>query len=268
MTTEHMALDRPSAFRRRRFVSSHRKKSSTLLLIRPFVTAVVVVSIPIATAYWLSVTTRFDLNRIDLSGTHLVEGEQVLATLEPVLKRNLLLLSLEEVEAQVQQNRWVKGATIRKELPDALTVVIHERVPVALVRHQEDLYYVDLDGILIEPYSTSGPVDLPLLTVSADVELDVALALEVVERLSEVAPVWGAGLSEVEILGEQDFRLHSAALDFPLLVSAGTVVQQVENLQSILADIQQRYEVPITVDLRFAQQIVIQPAVEPRSEKG
>lgn len=268
MTTQRMTLERPSPFRRRRFVASHRRKSSLGLLVRPFLAAFIVVSIPVTVAYWLSITTRFDLNRIEISGTELVAEDQVLLTLDPVLGSNLLLMSLDDVEAQVKRNRWVEGVTIRKELPDALMVEIHERLPVALLRHEGDLYYVDWNGFLIEPYSPTGPVDLPLLTVDSGASLNVEMALDVADRFNRVAPDWGAGLSEIEILGEEDFRLHSAALEFPVLVSTGTVERQVENLQSILPEIRKRYEVPITVDLRFSQQIVIQPAVQPRSEKG
>ena len=128
----------------------------------------------------------------------------------------------------------MEGATIRKKLPDALMVEVHERVPVALLRHESDLYYVDRSGFLIEPYSPEGPFDLPLLTADPGVSLNVDLALSVADRFGQAAAAWGTGLSEIEILGEEDFRFHSAALEFPILVSAGTVERQVENLQSIL----------------------------------
>ncbi len=268
MTTQRMTLERPSPFRRRRFVASHRRKSSFGLLVRPFLTAFIVVSVPVTVAYWLSVTTRFDLERIEISGTELVAEDAVLQTLEPILESHLLLLSLDDVKAQVKRNRWVAGASIRKELPNALMVEIHERKPVALLRHEDDLFYVDKDGFLIEPYSPTGPVDLPLLAVDPAASLNVGMALGVAERFNRVAPAWGAGLSEVEVLGDEDFRLHSAALEFPVLVSTGTVERQVKNLQTILPQIRKRYQVPVTVDLRFSQQIVIQPAVQPRSEKG
>jgi cell division protein FtsQ len=238
------------------------------MLAKPFLLAFAVVSLPLAVVYWLSVTSRFDLKRIELSGTELVAEEQVLSILAPVLNRHLLLLSLNDVEEQVRKNRWVEGATIRKELPDALMVEIHERVPVGLLRHENDLYYVDRSGFLIEPYSLEGPVDLPILTADSGVSLNVDRVLSVADRFSQAAPSWGAGLSEIEVLGEDDFRFHLAALEFPVLVSTGTVERQLANLQSILPEIMKRYEVPVTVDLRFSRQIVIQPAVQPRSEKG
>lgn len=268
MTTQRMTLEQPSPFRRRRFIAPRRRKSSLALLFKPFLKACLLVSVPVSVAYWLSVTNRFDLKKIDISGTELVAEDQVLLTLEPVFNSHLLLLSLDDVEAQVKQNPWVESAAIRKELPDNLMVEIHERVPIALLRHEGDLYYVDRSGFLIEPYSLTGPVDLPLLTLHPGASLNVEMALGVADRFKQVAPAWGAGLSEIEVLGEEDFRLHSAALEFPVLVSTGTVEPQVENLQSILPEIRKRYEIPVTVDLRFSQQIVIQPAAQPRSEKG
>ena len=268
MTTQRIALDRSSPFRRRRFVAPHRRKSSAWMLVRPFLTASLVVGIPVVALYWLSVTSRFDLQRIDILGARLVPNEQLASSLEPLRGRHLLMLSLDDVEALVRQSRWVDGATIRKELPDTLIVEIHEREPVALLRYEGDLYYVDRSGFRIEPYSPSGPVDLPLLTTYSAEDVDVDLALQVADRFARVAPDWGSGLSEIELLGEGDFKLHSATLEFPLLVSAETVEKQVNNLRSVLPQIEKRYQFPVTVDLRFSQQIVIQPAVLPRSEKG
>ncbi|MEJ2084210.1 MAG: FtsQ-type POTRA domain-containing protein [Acidobacteriota bacterium] len=122
MTTERMALDRTSPFRRRRFIAPHRRKSSVFMLIRPFMTATLVVGIPVLAVYWLSVTPRFDLQRIDGLGTRLVPEEQLVSALEPLRGRHLLMLSLDDVETLVRQNRWVDGATIRKELPNMLIV--------------------------------------------------------------------------------------------------------------------------------------------------
>ncbi|MEJ2084211.1 MAG: hypothetical protein P8Y44_00855 [Acidobacteriota bacterium] len=138
----------------------------------------------------------------------------------------------------------------------------------SLLRYEGDLYYFDRSGFRIEPYSPSGPVDLPLLTPNSAEAVDVDLALRVADRFARVAPEWGSGLSEIELLGEGDFGLHSATLPFPVLVSAETVEKQVKNLRSVLPQIEKRYQFPVTVDLRFSQQIVIQPAALPRSEKG
>ena len=268
MTTDHMTLEQPSQFRRRQFVESRRRKSAFRLLVKPFLSAILVVGLPVAVGYWLWVTPRFDLKEIEVSGTELVMPEQVLATLKPIESSQLLWLSLEDVETRVETNRWIEGTTIRKELPNKLLVEIHEREPVALLRHEGDLYYVDLGGYLIEPYNPTGPVDLPLLSASPGVAVNVGLALEVAERFTRAVPGWGNGLSEIEILGEEDFRLHTAGLNFPVLVTAGTFESQLLSLQSVLSEIEERYPVPVTVDLRFGRQIVIQPAVQPRSEKG
>ena len=268
MTTEHMAIDRSSSFRRRRFVASHRKRSSILLLVRPLATALFLVSLPALAVYWLSVTSRFDLDRIEISGAQQVSEQELRTVLDPLRGRHLLFLSLDDVETAVRQSRWVEGAAIRKKLPDALTVEIHERQPVALLRSQGDLYYVDRSGYPIEPYSPHGPVDLPLLSASAEGTAHVAAALQVADRFERVAPDWGSALSEIEILSEEDFRLHTGELEFPVLLSAATVETQVENLRSILPQIKKRYPIPVVVDLRFDRQIVIQPAVQPRDEKG
>ena len=72
----------------------------------------------------------------------------------------------------------------------------------------------------------------------------------------------------VEVLGGGDFRIFTAALPFPVLVSLGGVGRQVRKFKEVMPEIARRYDRVSAVDLRFSRQIVIQPAVEPRSQEG
>ena len=87
----------------------------------------------------------------------------------------------------------------------------------------------------------------------------VAGALEVAGELGRVQPDWAAALSRIEVLGEQDFRLHTDALRFPLLVTRGQVGPKVEKLKELLPELDRRYPAIQAVDLRFSRRIVIQP---------
>ena len=53
-------------------------------------------------------------------------------------------------------------------------------------------------------------------------------------ELEAIAPRWAASLSEVEVLGEGDFRLYLGALSFPLLVRAGTLKERLAELEKLL----------------------------------
>ena len=268
MTTQRISLERPSPFRRRRFVVPHRRRSRTLLLFRPFVAALLLVGLPVAATVWVMSSPLFLLAEIGIGPTEHVTTGEVAIALAGLEGRHLMRLSLADVEALLASNPWIEGAAIRKELPNRLMVEVHERSPIALLRQEEGLFYVDKTGFVMEPYDPAGPVDLPLLSVVPGAKLDVGRALEVAGRFDQFAPGGTVGLSEVELLGLDDFRIHSAELAFPVLVSGTELEMQLVKLEKLLPEITRRFPAVEAVDLRFSRQIVVQPAVEPRSQEG
>jgi cell division protein FtsQ len=237
-------------------------------LLRPFLVALLLVGIPVTALAWVATSPRFLVGHVEITGTQRVSEQEIAKWVAPLQGRHLLLLSLPEVEGQLQRNPWIEGVRVTKRVPDHLYVEVQERRPVALVRHEEGLFYVDRSGVLIDRYDLGGPVDLPLLSLAPGADLDVERALELARALSAEAPLWSAGLSEIEILEGGDFRIFTAALPFPVLMSFGGVGRQVRKLRQVLPEILRRYDHLAAVDLRFTRQIVIKPAVDPRSQEG
>ena len=268
MRPQQIQVSAPSPFRRRRFRAPHRRRSLLLMLARPFLTALLLVGLPVAGGAWVVTSPRFLLDDILVGGTSRVQPAEVDEALRPLRGQHLLLVSLAEVESRLSENRWIRGAKLRKKMPNSLVVEIEERRPVALLRREEGLFYVDRGGTVIDLYDPAREADLLLLSEGPGVSLDVEAALAVAAELNLVAPDWASGLSEVEMLGGDDFRLFTAALPFPVLVSLGGVGRQVRKFREVMPEIARRYDRVSAVDLRFSRQIVIQPAVDPRSQEG
>lgn len=268
MTPRDIQVASPSPFRRRRFVASHRRRSPLRMLARPFLTALLLVGLPVAGGAWVITSPRFLLNDIVISGTSRVQPSEVGQALQPLQGKHLLLVSLTDVEGRLSENRWIEGANLRKRMPDSLVVEVKERQPVMLLRRDEGLFYVDRSGTVIDLYDPAREADLLLLSVAPGARLEVEPALAVAAELELVAPDWASGLSEVEVLGGDDFRLFTAALPFPVLVSLGGVGRQVRKFREVMPEIARRYDRVSAVDLRFSRQIVIQPAVDPHSQEG
>lgn len=238
------------------------------MLLKPFVTALLLVGLPLTAVMWVTTSPVFELSEVRIEPTLQVTTEEIAQALSALEGRHLLGLTLADVESLLSDNPWIEGAAIRKELPDRLVVEVRERKPVALLRRDEGLFYVDRTGFVIEPYDPAGPVDLPLLSLAPGAPLEVGRALVVATTFDRHAPGGAVGLSEVELLGLDDFRIHSAALPFPVLVSGKEVKTQLEKLEKLLPEINRRFPSVAAVDLRFSRQIVVQPAVEPRSQEG
>ena len=268
MTTQRLTIERPGTFRRRRFVVPHRRRSRTMILLKPFLLAVVLVGVPVSAALWVYTSPRFLLREVQIGYAKRVSTAEVASALSPLRGRHLLGLSLADVEGKLVSNPWIESVAIRKELPDRLVVQLQERLPVALLREEGGLFYVDDTGFVIGAYDPLGPVDLVLLGLAPGATLDVAGALDFAASLERLAPELGRGLSEIEILGLGDYRIHCAGLDFPILLSVNGLEQQIAKLERLLPEMSRRFEVIEAVDLRFSRQIVIQPAGDPRSQEG
>ena len=266
-------LERQQAelFRRRRFEAPHRRRHPLRRLARPFASSVVVVGLPAALVWWVLTTSELEVGEIDVVSTGRVSGDWIAERLEPLRGRQLLTLSLSEIESCVAGHPWISSVAVRRELPGRLEVRVREKRPAALWRVGSELWFLDSAGRLIAPLDAeAGDVDLPLVSGSAEPEPAI------VERALEVAAAWERlraddRVSEVELLPQGDFRLITTSLPFAVVVSAERMETAPAALARALPLIDRRFNSQgrvAVVDLRFSRQVVFQPAALPPREEG
>lgn len=259
----------PQPLRRRRFTAPHRRRSLALRLLRPFLLAVVVVALSVTATAWVLQAPQFRLQSVELAGTERVPGVWVRERVAPLYGRHLLRLSLADLEAELAGHPWIAGVAMRKRLPDTLSVSVVERRPAALLRTAGGLDYVDAEGRRIAPFvAGAGPADLLLVRAPADAERPIAAAIAAAAELSRLEPLWGAELSEVEVVGDGDLRFYTAALPFALLLGAGGMEGGLRRLRRALPEVRRRFGDAASLDLRFSGRIVVVPTATPLSEEG
>lgn len=263
MSLEGRRAIRP-IFRRRRFAARRKRPSVWPLLLRGFFSALLLVAMPAAAAIWVTTAPRFELREVRIVPTPHVPTAWVETVIGPFDGYNLLLLSLNDIGGRMQGHPWIERVELRKELPSALEVRVVERRPHALLRQQDGLYLIDDRGSVIAPFEPEAVwADLLLVTLEED-STDAAEALAVVSRLARIHPAWNQGLSEIEALGAGDYRLYNAVYPFPVVVSADALRRQISKLMQWWPRLSPRVGTPAMVDLRFAKQMIIKTAAEPR----
>jgi cell division protein FtsQ len=246
-----------------------RRRSPWLALVRHFAQALLVVGTPVLAALWLFSSPTFAFAAVDFGESRYVERAWVEGALAPLVGENLLRLELAEVRNRLAEHPWVERVTVAKHLPNRLRVDLVEKRPAALLRGAFGLSYLGEDGRAIAPYDPlRGPGDLLLVSLAArgagdapggdSAELAAVFALE--KELAQARPEWSASLSEVEVLGAGDYRLHLAAFAHPLLVRGGTLAARFADLEPLLPELARRYERLAFIDLRFDRRIIFQPA--------
>lgn len=231
----------------------------------PALLALLIVGIPVATVAWFVNSPRFALRHHEVSyeGAQRVDDVWVENALRPFYGENLWLLSLDQVEASLRRHPWIADVGLRKQPPNDLVLKVVERQERALLSSEGRLFFVDAQGRRIVPLEgrwRRPGTDLPILSGGNGDPISVAAAVEMLDEIESVAPPWSAGLSEIEILGDRDYRVHTVDLPFPLLVRKSTLEQRARRLQQLLPRILERYDAVAAVDLRFSRRIIIEPA--------
>ena len=240
-----------------------RRRSRWRVLAAPLARAVFLFGAPVGIVAWLLTAPTFAFARVEVEGARFVELEWVEHSVAPLVGENIWRLSLPAVERLVLGNPWVAAAKIEKRPPDALHVELVERRPGALLRTQEGLVVLDETGRPIAPWEPRyGGGGLLIVSLGAAAEVDLGGALAIADELERAAPAWGRTLSEVVVLGDDEFRLYLGAVKYPLAVRAGTLAARLPAFAALLPELERRYAAIAQVDLRFSRRIVFQPIAE------
>lgn len=262
-----------------------RRRSAWLKWLKPLTGAILIVGVPSALVVWLFTSPRFALQEmtVEIAGEdgvpRRVSAAWVRAELAPLQGENLLRLPLEATAERLEQHRWVRSVDLGKELPSRLQVRVIERREVALLRAGSDgLFYLDEEGHLIAPAEPAGseiagktaavlPRDTLVLIDGAGAS-EAAAALGLLRELAAVGPDWLEGLERIEVLREEDFKVHTTGLPFPLLLRAGAVEDSVRRMAEVRDQLEARYGREKTIDLRFDRRVIIEPSTDQPPGRG
>jgi cell division protein FtsQ len=255
-------------FKRRQAPPRRRKRSLWLALARPLTTALALIALPSGLVAWVLTSSRFCLHELAVEGTHRVPAEQVRRSLAPLRGENLVRLPLARVEALLADQPWIESVEIEKILPDRVRVAIRERRPVALLAGPGGtLAWADALGHSIAPVVPGDPREgflvIDLTGAAARPPEAMAKALGAAVELKKANSDWASSLVQVDVLGDEDLRLHLRDLPFPLLLRSIDLVSKVHRFEALLPELGRRYTALQSVDLRFPRRIIIQPAVQP-----
>ncbi len=270
-------------FRRAQGPPKRKKRSLWRKLLRPFGSALAILGAPLLLALWVATAPQFALAEISVEGGSRVSEAWIRGRLAPLVGRNLPLLPLATAAERLSVHPWVASLEIGKDLPRRLTVRVTEKKPAVFLRSGGRLYWADAAGVLIAPLSaretademarersladssSGAPGGFLVVSFATPTPHGVARALGVADELRRANAAWASRLTEIEVLGEEDFRLRIGTLPYPVLVRDGDVIDKVHRLEALLPRLAERYPTLAAVDLRFSHRIVVQPAAESAS---
>jgi cell division septal protein FtsQ len=164
---------------------------------------------------------------------------------------------------------FIKGAEVKRRLPDRVEIVIEEREPVAFVLVGV-LFVMDSSGDIFKAYSKDDALDLPVLTGMAELETDgygelrpglkPEFRTELLGLIRVLTDGSWFGLESIsELHADPVFGFSMVTLDHGVRVEMGRggVSRKLENLQKVIGARGGSLAGVTAVDLTSARGVIV-----------
>jgi cell division protein FtsQ len=200
----------------------------------------------------------FSVRGFEIAGNERARTEDLLRALEPWRGRNLVMLDLAPVAERLASEPWVERVTLSKHFPDGLSIRVSERRPIALLRDEGRLIWLDARGRTIAPYDARTDREEYVL-VSGDARCLPEL-VGLLEDLREKLPEYFSALSEISALPDGGFGMMDSIFRRPVRVLRRDAPEKVGALLKARELIVRRGWEARAIDLRFSDRIVLEGA--------
>lgn len=213
---------------------------------------------------------------IETAGLQNVTRAQVLEVMGGDIGRNIFRVPLEERRKQLEEIPWVESATVMRLLPDVLRVRVTERKPVAFVRIGSKVSLIDSGGVVMDlPAKSRSKYSFPVITGMADSEpvSTRAARMKIYARLVGELDTNGASyskdLSEVDLADPDDVKITVEDPGGALVIHLGDAnfADRYRIYLNHIQDWRQQFVKLESVDLRYNNQIIVNPDAKSAGEK-
>jgi cell division septal protein FtsQ len=219
--------------------------------------------------YWVTRSDTFAVRTIGVEGTSPERAEEIRALLAVTPgKTSLLFLDLADVRSRVEGHPWVASALVKRELPDALTIVVTEREP-KLILALDRLYYLDDSGTPFKALSPGDRYDLPVLSgIRREEVVSHSLAardailggLALADALSQKSAQGALTLDEVSEITWDEHRGYTAVTlkgNERVRFGIGDWKEKLSRLKEVREQRKGLAAEARTIDLTFASRVVV-----------
>lgn len=211
--------------------------------------------------YHLTASQGIALSELHITGRNYTAHEHILAAVDAPYGTPLLSLDVNDIQSQLQQLGWVKYARVSRQFPDALTINLVERRPMALLQMTGGHRLIDQHGDIIFTADSADFAHLPVVAGDGAASHAAAI-LDALKTEPELyADVWA-----IHRISDRRWNVHLRTglevklpeMDAALAWSKLAVLDR--DTQIMKRDLSM-------IDLRIPGQLIVQPNL-PLAKKG
>ncbi len=287
---EIIAEDEPKYLRRQKPVEIRRRKAGKKPLNTYFRALLVLACLgaagtaAYATTRYLRTAPALELvhaEQIVITGNNHVSRPALLGIFAVDRGHSILRIPLEARRKQIESIPWVEHVSVRRDLPNRLTVDVQERVPIAFLRDDDGLALIDIHGVTL-PRPQSGDYNFPVVDgIHAGLPADererrMQMYSGFLSQIDNARSGASSQVSEVDLSDGHNLVATFSDLtgtvtnsswdksDGPLIVNFGdhnfqqrfsTLLDQIGQWRATVGRVG-------SVDLRFNGQVVVNPALD------
>jgi cell division protein FtsQ len=189
----------------------------------------------------------FRVRRLEIVGTHYIATSDIVARARVDTTRSVWDPP-GPIAGRVKEHAGVETVDVTRKLPGTIVITITERQPVALVSGPQGFRAYDARGVMLPLDLTRGLVDAPVLA-----RADTAL-LRLLGRMRDTLPDLYRRVSEVKRAGANELVIHLDAA--PVRAASSVTLGELNQIQSVEADLARRAARITELDLRYSGQII------------
>lgn len=254
------------------------RKTATRLrwVLLSLVVATAVIGSGAAVRYYLRNSWRFRIESSDsivVTGAEHVSRGEVLQVFRGDISKNAFFVELGERKRKLEDISWIESASVMRILPNKLKVEIRERVPVAYVQLGSQVELIDANGVIMNiPPTAQGAYSFPVIIKMSESEPLSTRAprmktyMQLISELDAGGGHYSQDLNEVDLSDPSDVRVTVADSAGAVLIHLGERQREgifLDRYRIYVAHLQewrQQYPKLNSVDLRYDEQVVLDPA--------
>lgn len=211
---------------------------------------------------------RFRLADIRVSSCRQISESELNRFIHARRGQNIFSVDLEQEAGRIASHPWIRGAVVKRLLPDVLEIDVDERQAAALLNVGR-LYLVDENGFVFKRLENGDPSDLPVLTgFSAKVfKSGGPLARRQAERIVDAVKLVGVAeqqgalaeteVSEVRFDIVTGFSLVTTETGVTLRLGFGDFDKKLQAYRAVSGQVRARLGEASVVDLAVPGRVVV-----------
>ena len=207
---------------------------------------------------YMTTSPRFAIKTVAVDGNQRLTPQDVARRGSIVVGENVFSLDLEGARRAIQEDPWVKSASVTRKLPGNVMVTVVEHEPVALVAIDEKLFLASRDGDVFKEALADDPLDLPVITGidvkegqsdREGVQKSVLRALDVVDDLGKTTIAARYPLQEVHLVEDGTIELVVGRDAISIHLGLAPYRGKLEQAERVFAELGKRKTEPTIVFL-------------------